>query len=104
MAVLDSPCCRSEIFSNGTGTISIWISIRSSRGPDILFRYFCTCPGLQTHGFVARQKQEERFSGYPGTYCNAQMTSKQLSSFAQPDFLFSFFCTCPGLQTHGFVG
>ena len=33
----------------------------------------------------ARQKQEERFSGYPGTYCNAQMTSKQLSSFAQPD-------------------
>ena len=33
----------------------------------------------------ARQIQEERFACYPGTYCNAQMTSKQLSAFAQPE-------------------
>lgn len=34
---------------------------------------------------AARQTQEERFSKYPGIYCNAQMTSKLLTTYAQPD-------------------
>lgn len=33
----------------------------------------------------ARKIQEERFAGHPGVYCNAQMTPKLLSLFAQPD-------------------
>lgn len=34
---------------------------------------------------AARQIQEKRYSDNPGIYCNAQMTSKLLSAFAQPD-------------------
>lgn len=34
---------------------------------------------------TARKIQEERFNHYPGIYCNAQMTSKLLHQFAQPD-------------------
>lgn len=34
---------------------------------------------------AARQTQEKRFSEYPGIYCNAQMTSKLLATYAQPD-------------------
>ena len=37
--------------SNGTGTTSIWMSILSSSGPEILFKYFCTTPGEHTHFF-----------------------------------------------------
>lgn len=33
----------------------------------------------------ARQMQEKRFASYPGIYCNAQMTSKLLVIYAQPD-------------------
>lgn len=33
----------------------------------------------------ARQLQEKRFADHPGIYCNAQMTSKQLALYAQPD-------------------
>lgn len=33
----------------------------------------------------ARQVQEKRFTGHKGIYCNAQMTSKLLTQFAQPD-------------------
>jgi magnesium chelatase family protein len=33
----------------------------------------------------ARQIQEERFNGIPGVYCNAQMSSKQMRTYAQPD-------------------
>ena len=33
----------------------------------------------------ARQIQEERFAKHPGIYCNAQMTSKLLYLYAQPD-------------------
>lgn len=33
----------------------------------------------------ARQIQEQRFAQHPGVYCNAQMTSKLLSLYAQPD-------------------
>lgn len=33
----------------------------------------------------ARCIQEKRFAGFPGIYCNAQMTPKLLSLFAQPD-------------------
>lgn len=33
----------------------------------------------------ARQIQEQRFANHPGIYCNAQMTSKLLSLYAQPD-------------------
>lgn len=33
----------------------------------------------------ARQIQEERFNAIPGVYCNAQMSSKQMRSFAQLD-------------------
>ncbi|WP_322932395.1 YifB family Mg chelatase-like AAA ATPase [Bacteroides sp. CG01] len=33
----------------------------------------------------ARQIQEQRFSNHPGIYCNAQMTSKLISTYAQPD-------------------
>ena len=39
-----------DIFSKGTGTISICISMRSRSGPDILFIYFCTAPGGQRQG------------------------------------------------------
>ncbi|NDV64118.1 YifB family Mg chelatase-like AAA ATPase [Bacteroides sp. 224] len=34
---------------------------------------------------AARQIQEKRFANYPGIHCNAQMTSKLLAEFAQPD-------------------
>lgn len=34
---------------------------------------------------AARKIQEERFKHFPGIYCNAQMTSKLLQQFAQPD-------------------
>lgn len=34
---------------------------------------------------AARQTQEERFKNHPGIYCNAQMTSKLLATYAQPD-------------------
>jgi hypothetical protein len=40
-----------ESLSKGTGTTSICISILSSRGPDILFRYFCTIPGGKHNPF-----------------------------------------------------
>lgn len=33
----------------------------------------------------ARQIQEKRFASHKGIYCNAQMTSKLLTQFAQPD-------------------
>ena len=33
----------------------------------------------------ARQTQAERFIDHPSTYCNAQMTSKLLATYAQPD-------------------
>lgn len=33
----------------------------------------------------ARKIQEERFKDHPGVYCNAQMNSKQLRTFATPD-------------------
>lgn len=33
----------------------------------------------------ARKLQEARFDGTPGVYCNAQMTSRQLQLYAQPD-------------------
>jgi magnesium chelatase family protein len=34
---------------------------------------------------AARKIQEERFREHPGIHCNAQMTSKMLSLYAQPD-------------------
>jgi magnesium chelatase family protein len=33
----------------------------------------------------ARKVQEERFKDIPGVYCNAQMSSKQMRTYAQPD-------------------
>ena len=33
----------------------------------------------------ARKIQEERFKGYKGVHCNAQMTEKMLHQFAEPD-------------------
>ncbi len=33
----------------------------------------------------ARQIQEQRFASHPGIHCNAQMTSKLLATYAQPD-------------------
>lgn len=33
----------------------------------------------------ARQIQEERYKAYPGVYCNAQMTSKMMHQYAEPD-------------------
>lgn len=33
----------------------------------------------------ARQRQEERFRGVPGIYCNAQMNSRLLGLYARPD-------------------
>lgn len=33
----------------------------------------------------ARQIQEQRYAAHPGTYCNAQMTSRLLALYAQPD-------------------
>lgn len=33
----------------------------------------------------ARQIQEQRYAGMPGVHCNAQMNSKLLRQFAQPD-------------------
>ncbi len=33
----------------------------------------------------ARQTQAARFAGQPGVYCNAQMTSRLLAQYAQPD-------------------
>lgn len=38
------------------------------------------------HRVIATRKvQEERFASFPGVYCNAQMNSKLLAEFAQPD-------------------
>lgn len=34
---------------------------------------------------AARKIQEERYKGYKGIYCNAQMTERMLHDFAQPD-------------------
>lgn len=34
---------------------------------------------------AARQQQSKRFENYPGIYCNAQMTTRLLNEFAQPD-------------------
>ncbi|MDL2213238.1 YifB family Mg chelatase-like AAA ATPase [Bacteroides sp. OttesenSCG-928-E20] len=34
---------------------------------------------------AARQIQEKRFKDYPGIHCNAQMSSKHLALFSQPD-------------------
>lgn len=34
---------------------------------------------------AARQQQSKRFKNYPGIYCNAQMTTRLLNEFAQPD-------------------
>jgi magnesium chelatase family protein len=33
----------------------------------------------------ARQLQERRYTEYAGIYCNAQMNSKQLAMYAQPN-------------------
>ncbi|MDD7251264.1 MAG: YifB family Mg chelatase-like AAA ATPase [Prevotellaceae bacterium] len=33
----------------------------------------------------ARERQKARFQGIPGIYCNAQMTSKMLRAYAEPD-------------------
>jgi len=33
----------------------------------------------------ARQIQEQRYANYPGVYCNAQMSTKLLHTFAEPD-------------------
>lgn len=33
----------------------------------------------------ARKIQEQRFTGHPGIYCNAQMESRLLHLYAQPD-------------------
>ncbi|KAA6304850.1 Competence protein ComM [termite gut metagenome] len=33
----------------------------------------------------ARQTQEKRYTSHTGVYCNAQMTSKLLATYAQPD-------------------
>ncbi len=33
----------------------------------------------------ARQRQEQRFANHPGVHCNAQMTSRLLVAYAQPD-------------------
>ena len=40
---------------------------------------------IRTRVMRARNIQEERFKDYPGVYCNAQMSSKLLRKFAQPD-------------------
>jgi magnesium chelatase family protein len=40
---------------------------------------------IRTRVMQARQLQEERYSEYPGIYSNAQMNSKLLSLYAQPD-------------------
>jgi magnesium chelatase family protein len=34
---------------------------------------------------AARKMQEERFKEYKGIHCNAQMTSRMLAAYAQPD-------------------
>lgn len=34
---------------------------------------------------AARQRQQERFKEVPGIHCNAQMDSRQLHTFVQPD-------------------
>lgn len=33
----------------------------------------------------ARQIQEQRFRGFKGVYCNAQMTERMIHQFAEPD-------------------
>ena len=33
----------------------------------------------------ARHIQEQRFAGYKGIYCNAQMTERMIHQFAEPD-------------------
>ncbi|HIU54343.1 MAG TPA: ATP-binding protein [Candidatus Gallibacteroides avistercoris] len=33
----------------------------------------------------AREIQSQRFKGEPGIYCNAQMNTKQLTRYAEPD-------------------
>lgn len=40
---------------------------------------------IRTRVMQARQLQEKRYSEYPGIYSNAQMNSKLLSLYAQPD-------------------
>lgn len=40
---------------------------------------------IRTRVIQARQLQEKRYSEYPGIYSNAQMNSKLLSLYAQPD-------------------
>ncbi len=42
--------CVEAMSSKSTGSISHWMSIRSSRGPEILFMYFDTAPGGQVQG------------------------------------------------------
>ena len=34
---------------------------------------------------AARRIQEERFKGFKGIYCNAQMTERMIHQFAEPD-------------------
>ncbi|EJX00055.1 hypothetical protein EVA_11838 [gut metagenome] len=50
IAELDSAIPLDDIFSNGTGVISIWISIRSRSGPERRLIYLCTAAGVHTHG------------------------------------------------------
>ena len=40
---------------------------------------------IRSRVIEARRIQEERFSGHEGIHCNAQMTSKLLPQYAQPD-------------------
>ena len=40
---------------------------------------------IRSRVIEARRIQEERFSGHEGIHCNAQMTSKLLHQYAQPD-------------------
>ncbi len=40
---------------------------------------------IRTRVINARQIQEQRYTSYPGIYCNAQMTTTHLHTFAEPD-------------------
>lgn len=40
---------------------------------------------IRTRVINARQIQEQRYASYPGIYCNAQMTTTHLHTFAEPD-------------------
>ena len=49
-----------------------------------------TAPGessasIRERVIKARQIQEQRYKGYSGIYCNAQMTEKMIHEFAEPD-------------------